>query len=864
MRRWSIPVVKRHSLYYKTAIPSSSFGEAHPLALIHWSSSNQWLHQRCSIWHQSRSYAQKTLAPPWSQQVSDSGWEPGLDSAKLSDEPFQDLLSEGARYSIHDVTALDRESSVTSNKDRDSRLVERPKYQFDYELWAILLRYRMGAYGDRGIRSIWTFLVRRDRLRLLPADWPSQDALWSIFVSLGLRDHEFLERIGKHAKQLWQARKLRRASLYVEVIGGLFNCGSSEAAPSFSNIMHAGTSITSEELLKVFLQACTSADPRALEHFWIICDSVANHKIYGDVIAILCEQERVDEAMATHSHLIFRHDGPRTFQDIEPLVRRIARDDLDLSAFIRQLEEAGLSFSGRVQRLYDSVKRSSFGISREDVDLATNKTFGVRRSRISDAFAARFFATKSFSFEFALNGLRLLGLDELGPLSLRQIALQAASAASIRQRLITIDEMRIDTGGSAYSRVIRQLAKEGEDSLLMDVVRCDQHPDVFEERQIQFELLSGYHQTKDWRQLNRTLAILNTWGNSSQHAPNGMLRSSLMRKDWPEVTKIVHQIHRDNGKISGANIILMHQSILRPRTATRRVPVTAASFQDLVYLITLWQNSLQRGTYVPANAWREPLRRLGMMGRWVDLAKTCVWLCCFYSPIEVVSTTDCLAGNSTILPMEPGGAKRGQLSDLQDIFSPALQRAVVEWGFLAGLRARQVTKDAERIMIKKRNALSEVPWIRGIELLCRLQVHYRVRLHDAAIRSACQERLRQLFSYRGRSKLRYNREARSTNKAKLHFYIRWINRVYGQNLLDQRDPRTLLSILTKRPARSGETPKSLRSMWKPLRLGQKSTSTQEDANEDGISEDEDDFVMYRDLFHASWEDYRPRMQKDRI
>jgi hypothetical protein len=863
MRRWTNVAPKRQSVAFKTAVPSVlSFGRIHPFVSICSIPEKKWLPVHSPRWQQSRSCAEQSSILSVSQQGSDSKLRVDLGSASLSNEHFLDLLSEGARYCIHDVKALDFESSVTSLKGQGTRLVDQAKYQFDFELWAILLHYRMRVYGDEGIKTIWKFLSPRYRIRSLPSHWPMEDSLWNVFVSLGLRDHEFLGRIRDHTKRLWRERKLRRPSLYVEVIGGLLKSENSAPAPIFSPTMHPGVVITSDELSELFLEASKSADPKAWENFWPICDSVPNHKIYNPVIPTLCEQGRIVEAMAMHSHLIRRHDCPATFEAVEPLVRHIAQNDLSMSAFLRPLEAAGVSFSGRVQKIYESVKTSSFGKICEEIDLATSRTFGVKRSKISDAFAARFFATKSFSFDFALSGLYMLGLQELGPLSLREIALKAGSGTLIRQRLEKLNDLRIDTGGSAYSRVIRKLAREQEDALLMDVVHCDQHPDVFEDQKVQLQLLNVYHHAKDWGQANRTLAILDIWGRSSWHAPNNMLRGALMRQDWPAATRIATQLHQDDAYITKANIILMYKCILRPRRSTTRVPVNRYGFHDLMYLITLWQNSLKSGTYIPPDVWREPLRRLGMMGKWTDLEKTCLWLCSFYAPPEAASAEDCFSANPTILPTNSLGGTRGHHSFLSEIFYPALQSAMVQWGFIAGLRPRKVRRRVEAFGLKKSTALREAPWVCGIELLCRLASHYEVCLHHAAIRTACEQRLRQLFSRGGRSRRKHNRLLRRNNRAKLRYYLDWINKVYGQIILDPCDARTLWSIYRRRCSKRKHLPRWIRSMRNPIARRRASVPSQWTVNLNGASVNGDDVVMYRDLFPSSWEDNQLRQHNN--
>lgn len=850
MQRWTGLATKRHGLCFNITNCLHPGNKIQP-DVIRRVGERHGLHQRRAGRIQSRLFTQQGLLSSVSQYSSNPNWQSDLESATLSDDRFADLLSEAVRYFIHDVEALDFQSSVTSLVGHGTRLVDQPKYQFDFELWAILLRYRMRAYGGAGIKTIWKYFTRRDRVRFLPANWTTEDYLWGVFVTLGLNDHEFLDAIAEHARVLWQERRMRRSTLYVEVVGGLLESEDSAVAPKFSRIMHPGVSISSEELVQLFEQACKSANPKALEHFRWICDSVSNHKIYGQIISILCEQDRVVEAMEMHRELIRRRDCPTSFREVEPLIRCLARDNLGLAAFIHPLVEADISFSRQAQKLYDSAKITAFGFSREEIDLARNKTFGVKRAKIGDAFAARFFATKSFSFEFALHGLHMLGLDEIGPLSLRQISLQAGNATLFRQRLAQVDSMEIDTGASAYSRVIRKLVREERDSVLMDVINCDQHPDVFEDQQVQFQLRTKYHHEKDWRQLNRTLAVLSLWGDSKQHAWNGMLRSALLRKDWPEVSKAAAQLHQNKSPVSKANIILMYQSILRPRPSPGWAPVRGKRIHDLVFLITLWQNSLMSGTDIPTNAWREPLRRLGMMGKWNDLAKACQWLCSFYA-------TNHINDNPAVLPVKPGTRKQANLSIVNEILHPGFQRAIVHWGFLAGLRAGMVPSRHEEVYLVKNRDLRQVPWVCGIELLRSFQNLYGLRLHDEEIRRACRHRLRQLFSPHGNSRRWYNRQAKAINGHQLSYYIDWINKAYGDTLIAPLDVRTM-SYIYKAGRTESCRVKSVGSRSRPDPL----TRKEHDASSGKGVGGADDFVMYRDLFHASWEDYQPAGHKSK-
>lgn len=779
MRIRGTPSFKRHDFYSKTAaiIATGGLGRWQT-----WSSSirnKQWMLPLCRMHQQGRLYAGQGLTNRRSSQSSELG---------RTGEHFQDLLSQAARYSIHEVKTLEFESAVDSCEGRSTRLVEDPSHQFDYELWVLLLHYRMRVYGDAGIKTVWNFLTRPDQLENIPASWPTQDILWRVFVDLGLRDHEFLTRISKHAEQLWRQRKMRRSALFVEVIGGLLNGENSAAGPLFSKTMHVGSPISSEELLKIFIQASASKNTRALEHFRLICDLVPYPKIYGTVIQRLCGQGRLEEAVSMHNYLIRRHDYPKRFEEVEPLVRLIAEGGLDLSALTRQMEGSGLSFNGRVQRLYPSIKDPNWLLLRESMNSATGDTFGIRPSRISDTFMARLFATRSFSFELVVQGLHVLGIEEVGPLSLRQIALQAGTPSLIQQRLAKLDSIGIDTGWSAYSRVVRKLVREREDKLLMDILHCDQHPDVFEDQEIQLRLLYSHHEGKDWQGVNRALAILDTSGSSERHASNGLLRSSLKRQDWPEVMNLVSQMHQAGKTISRANMILMYQSMLIPRTSQQRVSSSSSDFQDLTALITVWQSSLKSGTTLPSNVWREPLRRLIMTGRWVDLHKACLWLCSFYLPKSISSNVNSKSTSFKIQPIAPPSCNKRHLSVVKEIFSPEFQSAIIDWGFSEGMRAGKREPKSWPFPLTNNMELREAPWICGLELLCDLRERFGVQLCVPAIKKAFQGRLRPLSLAEGDSKLARNDNAKMVNSDSLQYYFEWINRTYGQTLFDRNDP----------------------------------------------------------------------------
>ena len=161
-----------------------------------------------------------------------------------------------------------------------------------------------------------------------------------------------------------------------------------------------------------------------------------------------------------------------------------------------------------------------------------------------------------------------------------------------------------------------------------------------------------------------------------------------------------------------------------------------------------------------------------------------------------------------------------------------------------------------------------------------LQRQFGVRLSELAIRKACYERLRQLFSVGGHSTSWFNQNARARNKFKLQYYIGWINKVYGKTLIDPVDSEAMSTIYTARQTlgslhdcrrSSSHGGKSLSHGGNPSSHGDigetgrpGGTGETGELSGDGSAVDMKDIVMYRDLSHASWEDYQaqtPRGQE---
>ncbi len=761
-----------------------------------------------------------------------------------------------------------REFGIT-NLGELQQQVFRMKYQNNLAFWCLLLERQQYRPGAVGVKKIWHFM--KDTGGKLEDFFygPIADQIWSVLISTGLKDQDFLRRLCVHEKRLGA----QRPTMYLDVVGSLLRIGEPVMASALSQQLQASHPVTGEEVFQLFLQACEMDSEEALDHFRVIMNTLPEIRSYSRVVPHLCSQDRFLEAWKMHTYLLSRGDLPPDFESIRPLIESIAQTGLGFDDFLQGLKRANISFEGQARRLHEHLKSLGQGFVTDNMNVVTSKTLGFRPTKLSDEFVARAFATTAFSFDFVFNGLLLLGLSEIGPLALRQLALGAADHPEISKRLALLRDADVDHGSSIYARVVTKLVAQGKPTLLSDVLQSDQHPDVFEDLELQGRLLVQYYRNSEWRQVNTTVAILTI---ATQGAPdneglselevsfNVLFRCAVQVGDRKGIARLMAQVKECGWRLTNSNVWRMSYGLLLPRQPTLR-PMVDNEFDDVGYIISLWQTAKEAGTHISPTAWREPIRRLGMLRRWVDLERLLFWLATNYSSERELTT----------------------------IFSEPLQRAVVAWGFLSPLPPQAIPLAPSSL---KHNAVAleaRIASSRGVKILRLLRSRYKVSVRASTVRTSCLQRLRVLFGHLISRRL-VNWTLRRKNRTSLREYLEELENAWSAPLF----PRKMIEIQkmihepprdTLCKARSDTRLKHLdlqmlkrrfslerlklqqaRKAIKPLRTStaeplQTSTAEHhpvadvvENSKVDKLEDSEDNVVVYRDLFNASWKDYEKR------
>ncbi|KZF21747.1 hypothetical protein L228DRAFT_248476 [Xylona heveae TC161] len=649
-------------------------------------------------------------------------------------------------------------------------------------------------YGLQGMADIWRAVVEHGRD--LPTEGRTADRLWTSLLELGFAEPSVLIEIYIHSLKLLRTSGKRWTKLYNAIVGHYLIEDPGVAYKWHKRLQtyHPTPADGLRELVRDSLkhQASLGVFRRIyLEH--------EHQKIYSTIIPILCDDERYTEALKWHKLLKERGDLPISSTAAEPLLKYLALygDKKSLREVTQSLVKAGVSFAASTPKV---LKPNTF-LSREMMNRALGEIYNIQPKTFSDEFCARLFATRAFSVNAVIGGLRILGVDEIGPISFREIAVRSPAPQAIKEHIAKLNAAGIDIGPSVFSRCIEKFAIQGEVELLNDLLATDQHPDALQDRKLQERLLTYHHKRQDWRQFRMTLAVLTVSGTGDLSAEtwNVILRSHIALGDLTAAQQTIRAMRQNKVLITAASSQCLLRASLRDRRTGKR-PISLPDHRDDLSLVaTLWLDLLRSGGVVAPSAWTEILRRLGMSGRMDELEKLALWLMAYYSP-STSRKKLALFGQQITTGNNPGlGWHTPELPrshpkhPLKLLFPKALQGAIITWGFrtlsegsIPPNRLHSGAQDMNRL-----ETIMSHPWCKGL-LLLRALKNEGAPVHTGLVRRVCNQNFRMLYGS-GRSAVEINRKAAARNPFTLEEMMKAAQNIWGSNLFvtDEHLPKEL-------------------------------------------------------------------------
>lgn len=564
------------------------------------------------------------------------------------------------------------------------RLLDQPAYETNFELWLELIVFRRRQNGIESIRPLYRQIVYRNLP--IPTVGETADGLWNNFLDLGLEDPKTLNDVVSYAQRLQASTGDSWPQLYSKVLKHALRHHPQSAIvwhlglrkhfkPSATNIKDIfKTSLSSDASLRTFKRIYLDFQVRDL---------------YSTIIPELFRAGKYHRAIQWHNLMMKENDLPPSFHITMPLFRHLARYGKtdQLLSISKHMTEAGVPALPSTEQPLESTKP----LSRESLNRRLGDTFNIAPKIFTDKFCGRLVATEAIPVEALMKGFPILGVDVIGPLSLREFALRVLKShkqsfsKSISQLLDALRDAGVSLDDSVFCLVVRNLAIQGDDLLLEEVITCDMHPDAFEDQDLQESLLAMYHTQGDDRKASRSLAILvaRCEGKNLQGIRlNLLLRSAIKQQGINNVHRLLDMMQEKLVPVSAKSSHALRKGLLSPREVSKR----PSSMAELPSLIAIYQQILRNDGHVDILEWREILRRLGMAGSLHELEKIALWLAEWYSNPSFRASELTMFDRKgkgeqipkdlhTLHPWNPA-------HPLRILFPATAQQAIVAWGFL--------------------------------------------------------------------------------------------------------------------------------------------------------------------------------------
>lgn len=450
--------------------------------------------------------------------------------------------------------------------------------------------------------------------------------------------------------------------------------------------------------------------------------------------------------------------------------------------------------------------------------------------RFEDSFCARMFATRAVPPDSVIRGLALVGVNEIGPLAIRAMASRTDPISELPRRFEELKASGIALQGCVFSLALETFAEKKQHPLVQSMLESDQHPEVYDDADLQTKLLDYYLEQHDWVQAHRTLAILSLFHQKpAPRAWNLLLQSHIERCAPTGIVQTLQSMAQCNIAVAPTSIVKLKTDVLLPRQRghrpvkrTRRTAVTSdrpRTFDDLRFVARVYLFILERDlAYIPPLTWREILRRFGMAYRLRELRRLIQWLCCWYTPRgekppstlrEPVFLDPAIEKLRSSLsakviesrPSVTGDQVEGQTHrnhPLQQLFPDTFKHALVVWGFRAGLLPNAPVeqslfpgsegrgtqgKKRHRRALRQAGMVQRLSWDVGLKTLTELR-DLGLYVSSRPVVKALQAMFINLFG-RGHSRIKHNRMMEAANESRYVDYVRRVNEIWGKPLFTE-------------------------------------------------------------------------------
>ncbi|KAH8908792.1 hypothetical protein BR93DRAFT_925891 [Coniochaeta sp. PMI_546] len=654
--------------------------------------------------------------------IIDSGLGQPLFTSSWTKKPQQSRLArhgkwQGLATQYHE---LKHESDI-SGEIGQARLVDDPANVNDIELWNVILNFRYRQDGFEGVAAILQALQARKVLWEVRG--PSAEAFWGTILSEAVLHEDTLLSVWEYAEWLYATHGVRWPKLHETVLTSFINRKVPKEAIQWHIRLSPNYGLDATAFGQLLQRFVTDPDPSVQEILWGLYQTSNHHQMYDSIVPKLYSEGHLSLARTWRFRLTVYGDRPESFA-ARPFLRfmagyfpRVIMDPREsLAAGVRQ--EVGKD-ADKLARL------EGVGGYRQLINRIHGRTFGIQEKTYNDTLGARWFASSWISVDLALDVVRFLGLDQIGPLSLQSIALREGHPDRILDRLDQLELSGISIGESSYAKAIRHFATMDDHETLMDLLHSDLHPDVFEDLAMQKEILKLAMRSGNWKPYRLVLSVkLAVSLDSLALESNRLAVASLATGDKQTTIRMLEDMHRRGVQIlpSTSDAISMH--IISSLASHKKVDLA-----ELDHFVALCRLVMATRFPLATEAVKTLLFNLGRCGRLEELERVSLEVLQCYTAvrnstrptlnIHRLDVPDLLNeeqsyGAFQLIPRELN--LRHDLHPIQRIFDRDLQHKIIQWSFTARHVSQQLPNSA-----KNPRQPVDFSFARGIRLLAVLR-----------------------------------------------------------------------------------------------------------------------------------------------
>ncbi|KAK7967825.1 pentatricopeptide repeat domain-containing protein [Apiospora aurea] len=424
--------------------------------------------------------------------------------------------------------------------------VDNLENQNDFGLWYCLLDYLQRHHGDEGVHRLWKGMWGRKAL--YSTDKTSSLVFWQTILETALRydNEQFLENILVYAEWMKEIHNNEWPNLYMGILSHYLRSHQHSKALQWHLRLTPNFQPSSSEFTGLIKQFCTDKvlnDSGTLPRLYTI--SHERH-VYDAVVPYLYALGSSQLARLWHKTCLNAGDGPTLYAPAKPFLRYFAGYYPESRQHWSEQEQAAmdtLDQHSSSQQNADENENGDFEqleVSREFMNRVHGSTFGFTSKSYNDKLGARWFASSWVSLDTAISVVSALGIQQIGPLSLQSIALRDPSPEGVLRRIGHLRDLGIVLPETNYVKSIQYLAKIHDEELLLDLLQCDLHPDVFDDIELHSKLMDSSRASGDLRTYNILLATrLATYASSTHASANTMLAVSLTMEDHWNIIRVL-------------------------------------------------------------------------------------------------------------------------------------------------------------------------------------------------------------------------------------------------------------------------------------------------------------------------------------